>query len=109
MRAPTNMGIAPWNQRGLTNLERDRIRAAWAVKMNYRADHYRREVERLDALIQIERDHRLPALPGECTPAPFDPGAAADEFQAAKRAYSQRPAQEDCARTSPGNDPAGGS
>jgi len=48
------MGIAPWNQRGLTNLERDRIRAAWAVKMNYRVDHYRREVERLDALIQAE-------------------------------------------------------
>lgn len=57
MRAPTNMGIAPWNQRGLTNLERDRIRAAWAVKVNYRADHYRREVERLDALIQAEGNH----------------------------------------------------
>lgn len=54
MRTPTNMGRAPWNEPDLTSLERDRIRAAWAVKMNYRADHYRREVERLDVLIQVE-------------------------------------------------------
>lgn len=46
--------VLPWNEPGLTSLERERIKAAFAVKMNYRADHYQREIERLDPLIQAE-------------------------------------------------------
>ena len=43
--------IFPWLAHGISDLERERRKAAWAVEKGYRVEHYRAEERRLAGLI----------------------------------------------------------